>query len=176
MVTWPKFGNSSIPLREVIITSVLLGFEVKNWFFEGLSKFKLNNLKLAQGMTLKFWKRIKTKIQNVLWAIFFICRSYSEKNWKVRGTLFATHILNKIKIVIELKLILKLIFITFIIYFILILYSSINVFMQNLATFFRNALYMLFRILSIFIFYCFVFFVITSLICIFDNIVNLFYI
>ena len=51
------------------------------------------------------------------------------------------------------------------------------------SNFIKNVLYMLFRILSIFIFYCFVFFAITLLICIFvnlqhafRNIVNLFYI
>ena len=78
---------------------------------------------------------------------------------------------------------LELTFIAFIIYFILKLYIFINVFIQNLAKFFRNVLYILFRILSIFIFYCFVFFAIILLICIlvnllhvFRNIVNLFYI
>ena len=53
--------------------------------------------------------------------------------------------------------------------------------MQNLAMFSRNVLYVLFRILSIFIFYCFVFFDIILFICVFvnlwrvfKNIVNLF--
>ena len=31
-VMWPKFGNSSISIREVIITSILLGFHQKNHF------------------------------------------------------------------------------------------------------------------------------------------------
>ena len=86
-----------------------------------------------------------------------------------------------IKIVFTLTL--ELTCITFIIYFILKLFIFINVFTQNLAKFFSNVLYTLFRILSIFIFYCFVFVAIVLLICIlvnllriFRNIVNLFYI
>ena len=30
---WPKFGNSSISVREVIITSILLGFDQENRLF-----------------------------------------------------------------------------------------------------------------------------------------------
>ena len=54
---------------------------------------------------------------------------------------------------------------------------------QNLAKIFSNVFYILFRILSIFMFYCFVFFDIVLLIChfvnllhVFKNFVNLFYI
>ena len=43
VVTWPKFGCSSISMREVIITS-------KSTFFEGWSWFKFINLGLALGM------------------------------------------------------------------------------------------------------------------------------
>ena len=38
-----KFGNSSISMREVMITSILEGFDQKNCSFEGWSSFKLNN-------------------------------------------------------------------------------------------------------------------------------------
>ena len=61
---------------------------------------------------------------------------------------------------IVLTLLLELICITFIIYFILKLYIFIIEFIQNLAKIFRNVLYTLLRILSIFIFHCFVFFAI----------------
>ena len=64
-------------------------------------------------------------------------------------------------------LILELTFITFIIYFILELCIFIIVFIQNLAKFFKNVLYILFRILSIFTFYYLVFFAIILLIFIF---------
>ena len=30
VIMWPKFGNSSTSMREVIITSLLLGFDLKN--------------------------------------------------------------------------------------------------------------------------------------------------
>ena len=59
---------------------------------------------------------------------------------------------------IVFTLILGLIFITFIIYFFFKLNIFINVFIQKLAIFCRNFLYILFRILSIFMFYFFVFF------------------
>ena len=33
---WPKFGNSSISMREVIITYILQDFDQKNRFFWGV--------------------------------------------------------------------------------------------------------------------------------------------
>ena len=57
-VTWPKYGNSSISIREVIITSILYRLNQKNYFFEGCSWFKFNNLELALGMTLTFYSRV----------------------------------------------------------------------------------------------------------------------
>ena len=33
VVMWPRFGNSSISMREVIIASILLRFDQKNHFF-----------------------------------------------------------------------------------------------------------------------------------------------
>ena len=36
VVMWPKFGNCSISMREVIITSILKGFDLKNCFFWGV--------------------------------------------------------------------------------------------------------------------------------------------
>ena len=32
---WSKFGNCSSPMREIITTSILWGFDQKNHFFEG---------------------------------------------------------------------------------------------------------------------------------------------
>ena len=32
---WPKFGNSTISIREVIITTILQGFYQKNSFLRG---------------------------------------------------------------------------------------------------------------------------------------------
>ena len=39
-VMWPKFGSSSISMREVIVTAILQGFDQKKYFFEGWSWFK----------------------------------------------------------------------------------------------------------------------------------------
>ena len=36
VVMWPKFGNSSISVREVIIISILQGFDQKNRLFWGV--------------------------------------------------------------------------------------------------------------------------------------------
>ena len=54
---WPKFCNSSISMREVILTSTFSGFDQN--FFEGCVWFKFNNLGLALGMTLKFYTSLK---------------------------------------------------------------------------------------------------------------------
>ena len=52
---WPKFGNSSISMREDIITSQFhKNLTRKTTSFEGWFRFKLSNLGLALGMTLKF--------------------------------------------------------------------------------------------------------------------------
>ena len=89
----------------------------------------------------------------------------------------------RLLIKIVFTLILGSTFITFISYSILKLYIFINVFIQKLAIFFRNFLYILFRILSIFMFYCIVFFaiillvyILVNLLHVFRNIVNSFYI
>ena len=44
---WPKFGNSSISMREVIIASILSEIDQKNQLFEGWSWFKFHDLGLA---------------------------------------------------------------------------------------------------------------------------------
>ena len=78
-------------MREVIITSILQGFDLKNRFFEGWSWFKFNNFGLTLGMTLKFYtslaKGLKLKVRKVLWAKSYVGRSYSGKTG--RGELFA---------------------------------------------------------------------------------------
>ena len=55
---WPKFGDSSISMREVIITSILLVFEWKNDFFDGWSWLKISNLGLLIDMVLKFYTNV----------------------------------------------------------------------------------------------------------------------
>ena len=87
---WPKFGYSSIFMRQVIITQMLYGFDQKNRYFEGWSWFRFNNLRLVLNKALKFYsnmaKRLKLKLR---------------KCWgKLVGDLFALSpppILNRIK-------------------------------------------------------------------------------
>ena len=56
-------------MREVIITSILKGFDQKKQFFVRYFWFKFHNLELALGMTLKFntnvAERLKLKVRNV---------------------------------------------------------------------------------------------------------------
>ena len=73
VVMWPKFDNSSISMREVVITSIFWGFGQKKHFFEGWSWFKFNYLGLALGMTLKLYtcvaKTLKLKVRTFWWLI-----------------------------------------------------------------------------------------------------------
>ena len=59
VVMWPNFGNSSISVREVIITSILWEFDKKNCFFQGWSWFKFNNMGLVLGTNLKLYTSVK---------------------------------------------------------------------------------------------------------------------
>ena len=54
VVMWPKFGNSNISMREVII-GFYKNLTRKTNFFEGCSRFQLKNLGLRIGMALKFY-------------------------------------------------------------------------------------------------------------------------
>ena len=49
----PKFGKSSIFIRDIMITSILSGFGQKNKFFEECSCFKFENLRLSLDTSLK---------------------------------------------------------------------------------------------------------------------------
>ena len=66
---WPKFGYSSISVREVIKYSILWGFDLKNcFFFLGSSWFKVNKYGLSLGKDLKFYtslaKGLKSKSES----------------------------------------------------------------------------------------------------------------
>ena len=73
VVMWPKFGNSSISMREVIMISILKGFDQKTHFFWGVvlvEPLLFNNFGLALGMNLKFYisvaQRLKVKVRKFL--------------------------------------------------------------------------------------------------------------
>ena len=63
-----KFRDSSISMRDVIITSILPGFDEKNHFFDEWSRFKFHNLGLVLVMTLKSYtslaKEFKLRFKN----------------------------------------------------------------------------------------------------------------
>ena len=78
VLMWPKFGNSRICIREVIITSILQGFDQKNRFFWGVilvqvqyfgtgTRYKLEILhQPVKGLKLKvrkFWWLIPTFVE-----------------------------------------------------------------------------------------------------------------
>ena len=89
---WPKFGNSSISVKEVITTSILSGFDQKNRIFERWSWLKFNNLKLALSTNLKFWpsvaKGLKLKVRKFLGLIPTFVEVTGE-NWSEGRGLFA---------------------------------------------------------------------------------------
>ena len=70
-------------MSEVIITSVLEGFDQKNHLFEGLPWFKFNNLGLAVDQKLKFYisvaKGLIVKVRQFFGANSYVCRSYRRK-------------------------------------------------------------------------------------------------
>ena len=78
-------------MREVIITSILKGFDQKNHFFERYTSCKFNNLGLALGMALKFYtsvvKGLKLKVWKFL-GLFSVCWSYRGKLVGWGGGLF----------------------------------------------------------------------------------------
>ena len=100
---WPKFGNSSISMTEVVTTSILQGFDQNSCFFEGWSWFKFNNLgliwykleitgeKLVGGLFAPpSWKGLK---QNYLSRYFF------------RGNFFSQVLSAKVKKFLPVKII-----------------------------------------------------------------------
>ena len=78
VVTWPKFGSSSITRREVIINS---SWPEKTFFWEILL------VQVQYGLqTLRHCgKKVKTKSQKVLETNSYVCRSYKGKIGKARG-------------------------------------------------------------------------------------------
>ena len=94
---WPKFRNSSISVREVIIASILYGFHQKNRFFEEWSWFKFNNLGLGLGTNVKFCTRgekvLKWKVRKFR---ELIPMSVKVTGRKLIGGAFPPPILNRV--------------------------------------------------------------------------------
>ena len=69
---WPKFGNPSVSMRDIIKTSILYRLDKKKNFLEGCSSFKFNSLGLSLGVALKLYT-IVARVKNE--DNFYICRS-----------------------------------------------------------------------------------------------------
>ena len=75
LLIWPKFGNSSISLREVIR---------KTAFFEGWTWFKFNNLGLTLGTNLKFSTSVAKGLQlkaRMFWGLIPTFVKVAGENW-----------------------------------------------------------------------------------------------
>ena len=87
---WPKFGNSAVSMREVIIILILWGFDQKNNFFWGVILVQVNYLGLALGMSLKSYasvaKGLKLKVRK-FWEL--IPKFVEVTREKLVGGLFA---------------------------------------------------------------------------------------
>ena len=79
---WPKFGNCSISMREVITTSILWGFDRKNRLFEGLSWFKFNNLGLALSTNLKILHQCAKGLKLIARKFWGLILTFVEVIWK----------------------------------------------------------------------------------------------
>ena len=92
VVKWPKFGNTSISMTEVIITWILYkDLTRKNTSFEGCSRFKFNNLVLLLGMVLKLYVSVTNVLKlNVRKFNSYVCRRYKGKTG--RSTFSSLHL------------------------------------------------------------------------------------
>ena len=100
VVTWPKFGNSRISMREVIITSINKNLTRKTAFFEVWSWFKFNNLGLTLGTNLKFYTSVAKGLKLKVRKFWGLTRTVAEVTGKkLVGDLFCPPhpILNKVK-------------------------------------------------------------------------------
>ena len=84
VVMWPKFGSSSICIREVYHNlNFMTIWPKKTAFFDGWSWFKFNNLGLAQGTKLKFYtslsKGLKLKVRKFLGLILTFVEVIGKK-------------------------------------------------------------------------------------------------
>ena len=84
MVMWPKYGDSTISIREAIITLILWGFDQKNHFYEGVVLAQVKYLDLALGMALKpctsTIKVLKLKVTK-FWELIPMFVFLQGKNW-----------------------------------------------------------------------------------------------
>ena len=87
VVMWPKFGNSSISMRDVIITSVLYVLDQKNSFFWWVFLVQVQSFRTGTRYGLEILdqcdKSVRNISQKVLRAHLYLCRSYRGKSGRV---------------------------------------------------------------------------------------------
>ena len=107
VVMWPKFGNHSISMREVIISSILWGFDdersyhnlnfmriwpEKNNFSKGYSWLKFNNFGLAISMTSKIYTSVTKWLKLTVGKFWGLNPKFVEvTEEKPLGGLFSHH-------------------------------------------------------------------------------------
>ena len=98
VIMWPKYGKSSISMREVIITSNLWKFHKKNPFFDGWFWFKFNNLGLALGKNLKFYTSMAKGLKLTVRKFWGLTPTFAEvTGQKLVGSILPPSILNMVK-------------------------------------------------------------------------------
>ena len=95
VVMWPNFGNSSTCIRQVIITSILVGFDQKNCLFWGVVLVQVQYFGTGTRYGLEilhqYGKRVKTKSQTVWTANSYVCTSYIGKTGRGKTLLLPPH-------------------------------------------------------------------------------------
>ena len=80
MAMWPKFDNSSISIREVIVTYKDLTW--KTIFFGRWFWFMFNNLRLVVGMALNFYSSVAKGLElkfRMFWGLVLLLEKLREK-------------------------------------------------------------------------------------------------
>ena len=89
-IIWPKFGNSSISMREVIVTSISSVFDQRGrrrWW----SWFKFNNLGLVRGTNLKLYTSVEKRLKLKFKMFWGLIPKFVEATWEKQiGQTFLT--------------------------------------------------------------------------------------
>ena len=91
---WGHLINSSISMEEVILTSILKGFDQKNLLFGECSWLKLNKLRLAVGIALKFYRSVENGLKLNVRKFWGLIPTFVEEKLQGKN---CSPILNRVK-------------------------------------------------------------------------------
>ena len=91
---WGHLINSSISMEEVILTSILKGFDQKNLLFGECSWLKLNKLRLAVGIALKFYGSVENGLKLNVRKFWGLIPTFVEEKLQGKN---CSPILNRVK-------------------------------------------------------------------------------